>query len=516
VLKTAAVRELRRQGIAVAFEHVSLVADGVNLVRASGLLLAELAQVHLQVRLRAPKLLRFGDDSYSLVEGANDGLLPQCARDIGATWTLTQSPSAARSSGKVEEGDHSTGTTESDQVTLTLASLPDTHALVIMPCLAGQAAVVPLTSSLRDVWKHADAQVADLDGVEIGFMTLAEFTGLDRFLDSPLVSLVATGRFQRTPNGVLDLRTKHSRDLASTFVATAAKHPTRGVRLIPYSSAPPSLCRHRVEAHANPLVGGKIFVKSASGRTWTLDVEPWDTINDVKIKIQDREGIPPKHQRLLYRDEALEDHRTVLDYEILRETCLHLVLGLRGGGSSGIAMADLTADSGRDRSFSLSAPTWRCVSQGVSLGGDCTNAKCDAHGHEFLATNLGRVVRVWPSTKVTCPACCTKVKPNGSVFMWDTAYNVVGTKANGRRATSGWKVVGSECARAWDVADDETAVAEWSHLTFLLHSPDQIVNGKLVSPCTRCGKKHKDAEEAERCRHKVVVDSSIGELSLLQ
>ena len=75
----------------------------------------------------------------------------------------------------------------------------------------------------------------------------------------------------------------------------------------------------------------QVFVKTLTGKTISVDVEPDESVESLKAKIQEKEGVPPDQQRIIFGGKQLDGLKSLSDYDIDDDSTVHLVLRLRGG-----------------------------------------------------------------------------------------------------------------------------------------------------------------------------------------
>ena len=124
----------------------------------------------------------------------------------------------------------------------------------------------------------------------------------------------------------------------------------------------------------------QIIIKTLTDKTIPISCSPDDTVEEIKNKVQDKEGIPPDQQRFISKDgRQLEDSQYLKDYGIEDGNTVSLVLRLRGGGpplNLGFNFAGMK--DGNKKVFSEDGPSYRVVGRGFNLEGRCVNEKCEA------------------------------------------------------------------------------------------------------------------------------------------
>ncbi|KAL4171440.1 hypothetical protein KRP22_009535 [Phytophthora ramorum] len=229
-----------------------------------------------------------------------------------------------------------------------------------------------------------------------------------------------------------------------------------------------------------------VFVDFFYGRTAAVQCTSTDTVAYIKARIEDKEGIPPEDQRLVFAGKRLQDDCTLSFYNIGNADTLHSMGRILGGSTGGFATPQTFADVSDGSiitavDFSDRAPEWRVCSKGLNIEGRCENRACPAFRHMAIHRKKFELFNLILDDNVHCPLCRWRMKPV-TCGLYDCCWRFEGVKADDEI---------SVCSRYQDAegyvyyrfdADENKNSIEWSSLLIVVKPRDELMVAKLLLP----------------------------------
>lgn len=207
-----------------------------------------------------------------------------------------------------------------------------------------------------------------------------------------------------------------------------------------------------------------------ANRTLSLIVYRNDSIESVKAKIQDKEGMVPKDQILIYAGKQLEDGLTLEHYDVRRRKTIHLELRIRGGGGPfPLKFIDVTSNAIERLTVSPWAPEWRIFDKGLTMEGLCKNTQCVAHNKKVLCQK-GYMTYNLQKDISACPMCRSAIDPIRPLYYkCVVVYN--GMKSDGSRISSPLKKF--DLLQSYKV--EEAGMCEYKFLIIQVKEPGNLI-----------------------------------------